>query len=230
MGSYCIKASAFSRLSRAFTYASLACVLQYGFLVAIGASQKRKLRVPTSPSGQQQLRCSVVWAACVLSMGGTYIGRGGSGFSCTISAAVSTGGAGASGSVARGAGFGCTTGCAKLVSGGRVAGAFVWRVRGAPLLLLRRMGDWRSGRPIRLALPIMAFLLTPRRRPIFAVLRPWLHSRRRRARMSSFQSMRGLVCTPLGIIKSPFEDHLGPVSAMGWCVSNFSYEDAILQL
>jgi hypothetical protein len=47
--------AASSRLSRTFTYASSACSLQYGLPGTDGASQNRKLCVPGSPIGQQQV-------------------------------------------------------------------------------------------------------------------------------------------------------------------------------
>jgi len=47
--------AASSRRSRTFTYASLAWSEQYGFPGSDASSQNRKLRVPGSPSGQQQV-------------------------------------------------------------------------------------------------------------------------------------------------------------------------------
>jgi hypothetical protein len=76
-------------------------------------------------------------------------------------------------------------------SGGRLAcGRGAGHRRGAEPL---RIGDGRSGRSRRCTSPTTAFLLTPRRRPISAVLWPSSQSERRRRTATSVHSKSLLI-------------------------------------
>ena len=72
----------------------------------------------------------------------------------------------------------------RIEAGGRMRGADLGRSKGA-----LRIGVERAGRSRRWALPTMAFLVTPMRRPIAAVGWPAAHRARRVEMAWSFQSI-----------------------------------------
>ena len=140
--------------------------LQYGRPGTLSASQKQKPGLPGWPIGQQQRVTRVP-------SGRTDGGGGGAGRRSVAS--------GSAGVAVTSAGAELSEGSGGRLGGGRGAGR---SFGGEPL----RIGEGRSGKSRRCALPTTAFLLKPKRRPISAVLWPSTQSERSRPIATSFQS------------------------------------------